>query len=200
MPASRMHPPGEKISTRDRILDIAQRLIQSRGYNAFSFNDLAKELGIRTASIHYHFPTKADLGIALLRRYRQRFRQELAWISSGGEDSVSRLAHFSALFERTFKTNSQLCLCGMLSAEVVTLPKSVAAEVERFFSETELWLAHVLASGKRARLIAFSGSARTQARMLIAMLEGAMVVARGMRHRTYFQGMARNYLLKLKAA
>ena len=195
-----MRPTGEKISTRDRILDIAQRLIQSRGYNAFSFSDLAKELGVRTASIHYHFPTKADLGVALLRRYRQRFRQELAWIASNGGDSVSHLAQFAALFERTFKTNSQLCLCGMLGAEVTSLPKQVAAEVERFFSETELWLANVLTSGKRARRVAFSGSPRTQARMLIALLEGAMVVARGMRHNAYFQGMARNYLLKLKAA
>src|SRR5580692_7952663 len=108
-----MHPMGEKLSTRERVLDIAQRLIQSRGYNSFSFNDLATELGIRTASIHYHFPTKADLGVALLRRYRQRFRQELAWIASNGGDSVSRLAQFAALFERTFKTDSQLCLCGM---------------------------------------------------------------------------------------
>src|SRR5579862_1588267 len=68
-PGARMSLTGEKSSTRDRILDIAQRLIQSRGYNAFSFDDLAEELDIRTASIHYHFPTKADLGIALLRRY-----------------------------------------------------------------------------------------------------------------------------------
>lgn len=195
-----MHPTGEKLSTRDRILDIAQRLIQSRGYNGFSFNDLAKELGIRTASIHYHFPTKTDLGVALLRRYRERFRQELAWISSNGENSVSSLARFAALFESTFKTDSQLCLCGMLGAEVASLPKQLAAEVERFFGETELWLAKVLTSGKRARLIAFSGSPRTQARMLIAMLEGAMVVARGMRHNAYFQGMARSYLSKLKAA
>ena len=125
---------------------------------------------------------------------------DLAWIRSNSDDSVVCLTRFAALFESTFKTDSHLCLCGMLGAEVASLPKPVAAEVERFFSETELWLANVLASGKRARLIAFSGSPRTQARMLIALLEGAMVVARGMRHNAYFPGMARSYLLKLKAA
>ena len=195
-----MPPIDEQRRTRDRILDIAQRLIQSRGYNAFSFHDLAKELGIRTASIHYHFPTKADLGVALLRRYRQTFGEELASIAANSENALSALARFAALFQRTLKIDSQLCMCGMLSAEVESLPKAVAGEVQRFFNETELWLAHVLAGGRRAQLIAFNGSARTQARMLIAMMEGAMVVARGMRHNAYFQGMARNYLQKLKAA
>ena len=195
-----MPPIDEQRRTRDRILDIAQRLIQSRGYNAFSFHDLAKELGIRTASIHYHFPTKADLGVALLRRYRQTFGEELAWIASNSENALSALARFAALFQRTLKIDSQLCMCGMLSAEVESLPKAVAAEVQRFFNETELWLADVLAGGRRAQLVAFGGSPRTQARMLIAMMEGAMVVARGMRHNAYFQGMARNYLQKLKAA
>jgi TetR/AcrR family transcriptional repressor of nem operon len=195
-----MKPAKRDGSTRDQILDIAQRLIQSRGYNAFSFSDLAKELGIRTASVHYHFPTKADLGVALLQRYRQNFRDELGGISSRADNPVRHLARFAALFERTFKADNQLCLCGMLSAEVATLPKDVAGEVERFFQETEIWLAAVLAAGKQSRLIAFEGSARVQARMLLAMLEGAMVVARGMRHRTYFQDVARSYLLKLKAA
>ena len=195
-----MPPIDEQRRTRDRILDIAQRLIQSRGYNAFSFHDLAKELGIRTASIHYHFPTKADLGVVLLRRYRQTFGQELAAIAARSDNALSALAGFAALFQRTLKIDSQLCMCGMLSAEVESLPKAVAAEVQRFFNETELWLAEVLAGGRRAQLIAFGGSPRTQARMLIAMMEGAMVVARGMRHNAYFQGMARNYLQKLKAA
>jgi len=195
-----MNATTEKRSTRDRILDIAQRLIQSRGYNAFSFNDLAKELGIRTASVHYHFPTKADLGVALLRRYREAFKQELGWILAREENAMSCLLRFAALFERTFKTGNQLCLCGMLSAEASTLPKQVASEVEGFFQDTEIWVAKILASGKEAQLIDFKGSPRAQARMLVALLEGAMVVARGMRRNAYFQGMARGYLLKLKSA
>jgi len=190
----------ETTSTRERILDIAQRLIQSRGYNAFSFHHLAHEIGIKTASIHYHFPTKADLGVALLRRYRQRFGQELDGISANNGNSVRSLVRFAALFQRTLSVDSQLCMCGMLSAEIESLPKPVAIEVKRFFSETELWLTNVLTHGRREERLAFEGSPRTQARMLIAMMEGAMVVARGMRHNAYFQGMARNYLLQLKAA
>jgi len=187
-------------STRERILDVAQRLVQTRGYNGFSFHDLAKELGIRTASIHYHFPTKADLGVALLQRYRARFRSELEGISAKGGDPLRRLTQFAGLFERTFKTGNQLCLCGMLSAEVATLPQEVAGEVEHFFEESEGWLADALAAGKKAHKMAFAGSANAQARMFLAVLEGAMVVARGMRRTAYFQGVARDYLAKLKHA
>jgi TetR/AcrR family transcriptional repressor of nem operon len=195
-----MKPRARNGSTRDRILDLTQRLVQSRGYNAFSFHDLAKELGIRTASIHYHFPTKADLGVALLQRYRDGFRAALSGISASGDPPLRRLDGFAGLFERTFKADNQLCLCGMLSAEVASLPKPVAQEVQSFFEETERWLADVLATGRKARSIGFEGSPRNQARMLLAMLEGAMVVARGMRRSTYFRGVARSYLTKLKAA
>ena len=195
-----MHAKDERSSTPERILDIAQRLIQSRGYNAFSFHNLAQEIGIKTASIHYHFPTKSDLGVALLRRYRQRFNQELDGIAANSGSSVRSLVSFAALFQRTLSIDSQLCMCGMLSAEIESLPKPVAVEVKRFFNETENWLTTVLTNGRREERLAFDGSPRTQARMLIAMMEGAMVVARGMRHNAYFQGMARNYLLKLKAA
>jgi TetR/AcrR family transcriptional repressor of nem operon len=142
--------------------------------------------------------TKADLGVAVLHRYRQRFGQELASISSKSGDSVNCLTRFAALFESTLKTGGQLCLCGMLSAEAATLPKPMAVEVERFFRETELWVADVLKNGKRAQRIAFEGPARAQARLLVAFLEGAMVVARGMRNNAHFKGMARNYLAKLQ--
>lgn len=183
-----------KKSTRERILDVAQDRIQSRGYNGFSFHDLASELKLRTASIHYHFPTKADLAVALLQRYRQRFQHELEAIGGAVDDPSHRLKRFAALFERSFKKGNQLCLCGMLSAEAATLPPQVANEVEGFFRETEAWLEHLLASGKRSKLFAFDGTTRAQARVLLSLLEGAMVVARGMRRHIYFRDVARSYL------
>lgn len=183
-------------STRDRILDIAQRLIQSRGYNAFSFNDLAKELKLRTASVHYHFPTKSDLGVALVRRYRGQLHHELDWIAKSGENPLGCLEQFIAMFDRTFRSSDALCLSCVLSAEAPSLPKPVAAEVTRFFHDAELSLAKIFTAGKRARVMTFRGSPRAQARMLMAMIQGAMLVARGLRHRSYFRDMTRGYLAK----
>jgi TetR/AcrR family transcriptional repressor of nem operon len=185
-------------ATRERILDTAQRLIQTRGYNAFSFKDVAEALGIRTASIHYHFPTKADLGVALLQRYRRVFRDELDAIATSTGSSNARLTRFTNLFHLTFESESRMCLCGMLSAEIATLPEPVACEVEHFFHETESWLTEVFANGRKAGLFAFEGGARAEARSFLALLEGAMVVARGLRDRGRFQAIARGHLQRLK--
>ena len=101
-----MNATAETLSTRDRILDIAQRLIQSGGYNAFSFNDLAKELKLRTASVHYHFPTKSDLGVAFVRRYRARLHHELDRIVRNGENPMGCLMLFIAMFEQNLSSRA----------------------------------------------------------------------------------------------
>ena len=195
---ARAHQAKRDDSTKSQILDVAQRLIQSRGYNGFSYKDLAEALAIRTASIHYHFPTKADLGVGLLQRYRRDFANELAAIVASATDPRRALERFAELFQRTFNADSRLCLCGMLSAEIATLPEAVAAEVEKFFHETEQWVAASLAAGQKSGAVRFTGSPQAQARLLIAMLEGAMVVARGMRARNSFQRMVHDYLRNLR--
>ena len=184
--------------TDQTILDVAQRLIQSRGYNGFSYKDVAAALGIRSASIHYHFATKADLGVAIASRHRKHFQAELDRIAAQTQDPMRRLEQFTDLFRRTFAVESHLCLCGMLSAEIATLPELVAVEVEKFFRDTERWLADVLAAGRKARSFRFDVTPRKQARLLLAVLEGAMVVARGMRDSAGFNGIAAGYLKILK--
>ncbi len=110
--------------TSERVLDIAQRLIQTRGYNAFSFRDIASEIGIKSASIHYHYPSKTDLGVALVSRYRLAFEGELDKISARSKEAPKRLKGFVALFRNTLD-NQRLCLCGMLGAERDGLPGAV---------------------------------------------------------------------------
>jgi TetR/AcrR family transcriptional repressor of nem operon len=186
-------------STADTILDVAQRLIQARGYNGFSFKEVAETLGIRSASIHYHFPTKTDLGVRLVSRYRLHFSAELEEIELATTDPERRIGRFCQLFRRTFEVDSQFCLCGMLSAEAGTLPDEVGAEVEGFFRDTETWLAGVLSEARKSGQFAFRGAAVAQARLLLAMLEGAMIVARGLRDKAHYPVMTADYLRKLRA-
>ncbi|MBI3607430.1 MAG: TetR/AcrR family transcriptional regulator [Nitrospirae bacterium] len=180
--------------TAEQVLDVAQRLLQTRGYNGFSYKDIAQALGIRTASIHYHFPTKADLGVELAGRHRRQFRAALDRVEQRTTDPIQRLERFVDLFRQTFEVESRLCLCGMLSAEIATLPEPVAGAVEGFFSDAEEWLADTLAAGRKAGRLRFTGSPRQQARLLLAVLEGAMVVARGMRHTEHFQDVVAGHL------
>ena len=189
---------SEDRSTAEAILDVAQQLVQTRGYNAFSYKDIAVALGIRTASIHYHFPTKTDLGTKVAARYRDRFIGALKKLDDTEPDAMRRLDGFAGLFQSTLEVGNRLCLCGMMSAEIATLPDPVAAEVERFFRDVEAWLTAVLEAGRRAKLVSFIGSPADQAHILLATLEGAMIVTRGLRESDLFRMIARSCLDQLR--
>jgi TetR/AcrR family transcriptional regulator, transcriptional repressor for nem operon len=165
-------------TTRARLLDAAEEMAQTRGYNAFSFRDLAVEVGIRAPSIHHHFATKADLGRLLMARYRERFAALLAGIEARTADPRRRIRRFVDLFRATLARGDRLCLCGMLATEYATLPASVRDEVRLFFGESEAWLARVIEEGRRTGVFARRGSAAKVASTLFAALEGAMISAR----------------------
>ena len=163
--------------TAARILDAAELLVQVRGYNGFSYADIAAELGITKAAGHYHFPAKADLGQALIARYASRFIDALAGVDAAANTASSRLSGYADLYLQVLR-DRRMCLCGMLAAEYQTLPQPMQAAVLAFFDQNETWLAAVLEQGRNDGSLQFSGSARDSARLIIGSLEGAMLVAR----------------------
>jgi TetR/AcrR family transcriptional regulator, transcriptional repressor for nem operon len=185
--------------TAERVLDIAQDLIQTRGYNDFSFRDIAEVVGIKSASIHYHFASKTDLGIALVTRYRTAFAEELRGIDDCRATAPKRLKAFIALFRRTL-ADDRLCLCGMLGAERDSLPAEVNAEVRAFFALCEGWLTEVLKEGRCAGEVEFRGPPQAMADHLLALLEGAMVMARSLEDLERFDRATAAYLRILKPA
>ena len=163
------------IDTPARILDVAERLVQRRGFNGFSYADVAKELKITTASLHYHFAGKGALGEALIQRYSERFFAALAVIDAKETDAAVKLQAYADLYAGVLH-GKRLCLCGMLAAEYQTLPKPMRDAVLRFFDANEEWLAKVLSEGRET--LTYSGPPTETARMLLSGLEGAMLVAR----------------------
>lgn len=163
--------------TADRILDVAQRLVQQRGFNGFSYADVAQELGITTASLHYHFAGKAELGEALVARYAARFADALGAIAAEPIDAPDKLARYADLYADVFE-DQRMCLCGMLAAEYQTLPDGMRDAVLRFFDDSEMWLSTVLTQGVREGTIRLDGSVSEAARTFLAGLEGAMLLAR----------------------
>ena len=192
-----MRPMGD--TTADKLLDLAQELIQTRGYNAFSYRDLADRVGIKTASIHYHFATKGDLGLALVARHRKGLAATLADIDRHAADPPDRLRRFVALFRATLADGDRMCLCGMLAAEYRTLPPPVAAEVRLYFEDNERWLARTLLAGRKSGELAFADSAAVVARAAVASLEGAMLAARLYADRGRFDAAAAWLLANLGA-
>ena len=160
--------------TATRILDIAEGLVQARGFNGFSYADIAAEVGITKAALHYHFPGKADLGLALIARYADRFTESLASIDRAGATPTERVAEYARLYDQVLR-QSKMCLCGMLAAEYETLPGPMRADVASFFEANEDWLEKVLEDGRQDASLRFTGTARETARMIIACLEGAML-------------------------
>jgi TetR/AcrR family transcriptional repressor of nem operon len=159
-----------EIDTPSEILDVAERLVQSRGFNAFSYADIAMELGITKPALHYHFASKAELGEVLIARYSARFVEALDRISSECTDGRSKLEAYADLYRKVL-AQQRMCLCGMLAADYPTLPQAMRDAVMRFFDDNEAWLGQALEQGRREGTLRFSGPSREAARMLIGALE-----------------------------
>ncbi len=185
--------------TSGRILDIAERLVQTRGYNAFSYADVAAALRVTKATLHYHFPTKADLGGRLIERYQTAFLAALGRIDQSGGGSCAKLKAYVGIYADVLE-DGRMCLCGMLAADYATLPPIMKEAVRSFFDANESWLAATLQRGRKRKELAFEGSPVEAAQVLVSALEGAMLVARLHTSAARFQSAARRLLADLGAA
>ena len=192
------HMPAS--STRDRILDVTQRLIQAQGFSGFSYADVADAVGIRKASIHHHFPTKGDLALALMVRYRQRFAGALDVIHHDHASAPARLGRYQQLFVDVLRDDHRLCMCGMLAADFAALPSPVRREVRAFFDDNESWLTGVLAEGVKRKELVLRGAAEAQARVILSAFEGAMLVARSHRDVGHFTLVAEQAIANVTRA
>ena len=148
------------MDTVEKLLDATERRIRRNGYHAVSFRDLADELGIKSASVHYHFRRKEDLGKAVVERYSKRFFEAL-------DHAPDPLAAYCDVFERALKDDEAICLCGVLGAETRGLPEDVSAEVKRFFQANLNWLTDHLDDANKAA-------------MTLSALEGGMLIAQSL--------------------
>jgi TetR/AcrR family transcriptional regulator, transcriptional repressor for nem operon len=164
--------------TSQRILDIAERLVQQRGFNGFSYADISAELGITKPSIHHHFPSKGDLGVALVERYHRVFFGALAKIDETIDPSRGKLDAYGKLYASVLANDNRMCLCGMLAADFNTLPEEMRSALTAFFDANEAWLSRVLEEGRERGELRFDADAHTTACLLVSSLEGAMLVAR----------------------
>ena len=170
---------SDRESRAEAILDVAEDLARTQGYNGFSFRDLAQAVGIKSASVHYHFPTKADLGAALARRYTERFLAALGAPDEPGLDPAGRLARYIETFRRSLAVDGQMCLCGMLGAEIAALPLEVANEARGFFDRNLEWLEAAL-TPRGAQTGRGDVETHDRALTVLAALEGAMLLSRSL--------------------
>jgi TetR/AcrR family transcriptional repressor of nem operon len=184
--------------TAQRILDIAERLVQTRGFNGFSYADIAEAMKVTKASLHYHFRGKADLGRSLIERYEKNFLAALARIDAESKDAREKLRRYAAIYGAVLG-DDRMCLCGMLAAEFGTLPEPMRAEMRHYFDANERWLIGVLKQGRKEKTLTFAGAPAQAAQALVGSLEGAMMIARSYGDPARFEAVSDRLLADLGA-
>lgn len=188
----------EKPSTYVQILDVAENIVRSRGFNGFSYADVAAEVGVKKATLHHHFATKSDLGLQLIARFTDNVAQALEEISRSNGNASTKLRAYAQIFEGSFHEN-KMCLCGMLAAEHETLSADMQAAVNSFFESHERWLEQLLESGRSAGELQFNGQAIEHARLIVANLQGALLVSKSLKSLGRMTAIASNLVESYKA-
>lgn len=182
------------VDTRTAILDAAQTLVQTRGANGMSYEHISSVVGIRKASIHYHFPTKAALLSAVLQRYTERFLGAVDEIIASDLGGLGRLKAFVALFEATLRQaeGRAICACGMLASDLGTLDAATAERVRSFYRESIKRLTVILDSGVADRSLPIAGDSERIASLVFSLLQGALTTARVEGGTRWFRTMAQD--------
>jgi TetR/AcrR family transcriptional regulator, transcriptional repressor for nem operon len=166
-------------TTPDQILNCAQTLIVAGGYNGFSYADIAKVVGIRNASIHHHFPSKADLVRTLVSRYRQEAEVGLRKLEQAVADPLRQLQTYLGYWEACILDNTApFCVCALLAGEAQLLPEEVHREVTAHFRTLSAWLARAMERGVEQGSLSLRSPPAAEAEAFLAAVHGAMLSAR----------------------
>lgn len=161
------------------IANCAQGLLATKGYNGFSYADISEAVHISKASIHHHFPSKAELVQTVLRRYREQGREGLAALAKQVADPLARIRAYTGYWETCIRDETApFCICAMLGSELPAIPKEVADEVREHFSDLATWLAGVLKDGAAQGTFKLRSDAQSEAMALMATVHGGMLAAR----------------------
>jgi TetR/AcrR family transcriptional regulator, transcriptional repressor for nem operon len=187
--------PGEAVrhemslSSKEAILAAARQTAQAHGYSGLNFRDLADQVGIKAASIYHHFPSKADLGAAVARRYWEDTAAELESMLAETSDPFRCLQQYPDIFRKSLEADNRMCLCSFMAAEYDDLPEAVKKEVQTFADVNVVWLSKVLS----AAAVVNSGESEQRARAIFAAVAGAQLMARSRSDISLFDSLIESY-------
>lgn len=166
------------MDTKTKILDCAERLIRSRGYDAFSYADIANEIGIRKASIHYHYAAKSDLALALIKRYHINIKAALNAHSERDISASEKIKAYLAFYKDGLSGGDTICLCVAFSAARENLTTEVIEQLSRFRQDSIKWLTSIFAQGLDDKSIARVQDIKAEAYSCLAIVEGGHIMSR----------------------
>ncbi|WP_212663946.1 TetR/AcrR family transcriptional regulator [Acaryochloris marina] len=157
-------------NTRTKILDVAERLTQTKGFNGFSYLDLADEIGIKNSSIHYHFKAKADLALALVERLHEGHSAVFEDLNKNLDTPQQRLQAVVDYFQ-TYIQDEKFCMCGMMAAELQSVSPAVRSRLIAYFKDLQIWLTEQFAAMGEP-------DAQNKALRFVSTAEGSLLLAR----------------------
>lgn len=190
MVGKRLDAMTPKSEMRETLMSMAKAIVQARGYSGLSFRELAKEAGLKNPSVHYHFPTKGDLGAALARRYTEDGSAYLEDLLKQSSDPAWCLDQYAKIFRAALENDNRMCLCGIMSAELDEIPVEVRREIDAFSAVNVAWIARVLALAKPEQA---EEARREHALAIYTAIEGAQLVARGAQDISVYDRAIRTY-------
>jgi len=174
-----------KISTRRKILELGEDFIHKLGYNGFSYHHISKELNIKNAAIHYHFPSKEELGVSIIAVTHERFKK---WTNHPEHRILpvkDQLEWFVKIYRYNLDRDNRVCLIGSLATDFYTLPDSMQQSVKRLSNDVLNWVDQLLHSGRSSGQLDFAGSSRNKAATVITSLTGSLQLARLLGNQQY---------------
>ena len=172
-------------NSKRRIMDLAEALLQDKGYNGFSYADIAAKLGVKNAAIHYHFPTKEALACAVIQRYRDRFQ---LWTNNSRVRDLTpekKLNWFFSIYSDYRADDGKVCLVGSLETEFNSIPEALRAQTQALHREMLAWLEATLLEGRDLGAFEFRGEPAPKAAVIFSSLQGGLQMARALGTRRF---------------
>ena len=179
-------------NTQRAILDLAESMLQDKGFNGFSYAHIASELGVKNAAIHYHFPSKEELGCAVIRRYRDRFQ---LWVNNARVKNLpprEKLDWFFGIYTSTRADKGKVCLAGSLETDFNAIPDSLREQTQALTSEMLAWLKATLNEGRAAGVFRFNGDPAGKAALILSSLQGGLQMARALGTKKFHEVVEQN--------
>jgi Transcriptional regulator len=163
--------------TREKILELGEELILTKGYNGFSYQDISTAMGIKNAAVHYYFPSKETLGTSILKTNSQRFEEMVENMQNRGFDEWHQLESFMKIYLKSNREN-KICIIGSLGTDVNTLSEPMQQELQKMVERILDWLESTLENGKSKGLFQFRISSKDQAIQILSSLVAGLQFAR----------------------
>ena len=164
--------------TREQIMDRATQLLMSKGFNGFSYRDISSHLGVKNAAVHYHFPSKSDLALALVEEFRDLLRKGTSQFMAYGGSAREQMEGFFAFTSKQCQLGRCICPFGAFAIDYNELPDDVRKATAEFLEDSIEWFTHVLETGREQNEFSFNGEAKAKALTIFSALQGARQLSR----------------------